>query len=917
MPAPASRSLTLRDRLSRLSFAQAAKLLNPNGARRLNAAGRLYDFDLLGNVRLDNQTLRVDFPDATVTISLSPEAVNRLAWRCGTCGGDVPAGDLFDTRVCRHVAAAFSLVLEEKTALGLAKPPPERVPVESLSESDLVAHALAERAERAKTEKMRVVPADPARVWTDYTVTNAASGKTYRVSLRGWERGESYCSCPDFRKNTLGACKHILRVAAYAKRKHDPKRVKPWRPTEIELFLSYADAEPELRLNLPARLPASAEKALTPFRKGKSLDAQAAIRLLGELDAAGTPANVFADAEEYIRQTLLFRRLSSKMAEIRRDPGGHPLRKTLLKAELLPYQLDGIAFAVGAGRAVLADDMGLGKTIQGVGVAEMLAREAGIAKVLVVCPASLKSQWLEEIARFSERTARAITGAADERARQYADPKTFFTVCNYEQVLRDLRHVEAAPWELIILDEAQRVKNWEAATTRVIQGLKSRFALALSGTPLENRLDELYTVVKFVDDRRLGPAFRFFNIHRIADDKGHVLGYKNLQALRERLKPVLLRRTRESVAQQLPARQTEIVRVEPSAEQLEIHKAHLRIVTQIVGKPFFSEMDLLRLRKALLMCRLAANSTELVDKKPPGFSTKLERLDELLGRLLAERGRKIVLFSEWTSMLDLIEPLLAKHEAGFVRLDGSVPQTKRQALVNRFKKDADCPVFLSTNAGSTGLNLQAANTVVNVDLPWNPAVLEQRIARAHRMGQKRPVQAYLLVTEDTLEERLLGTLDAKRDLALAALDPESAVDLVAVASGVEALKGRLEVLLGRPADAPIDLSACSTETAEKQERRERLESAGGQLLSAAVSFLGELLPKPTAQSGAVAQAPAAKPECGAISGDALAARLRDALSDCLHTDDAGRHRLSITLPDTKILDTLAEALAGLLATRGS
>ena len=231
----------------------------------------------------------------------------------------------------------------------------------------------------------------------------------------------------------------------------------------------------------------------------------------------------------------------------------------------------------------------------------------------------------------------------------------------------------------------------------------------------------------------------------------------------------------------------------------------MQIVASITRKKFITEMDLLRLQKALLMCRMAADSTFLVDKEPPGYSTKLEYLDELLERLVRRRAAaRWSLFSEWTTMLDLIEPLLKKRKLDFVRLDGSVPQKQRQELVHRFQTDPDCRLFLTTNAGSTGLNLQAANTVINVDLPWNPAVLEQRIARAHRMGQKQPVQVFVLVTEETIEESLLATIAAKKDLALAALDAESDVDRVEMASGMEELKSRLEILLGAPAHAPID-----------------------------------------------------------------------------------------------------------------
>src|SRR5450755_2414021 len=202
----------------------------------------------------------------------------------------------------------------------------------------------------------------------------------------------------------------------------------------------------------------------------------------------------------------------------------------------------------------------------------------------------------------------------------------------------------------------------------------------------------------------------------------------------------------------------------------------MQIVSTIVRKKYISEMDLLRLQKALLLARMNANSTYLVGKRAPGYSSKLERLEELFGELAAEEARKIVLFSEWTTMLGLIERRIERFNLGHVRLDGSVPQKKRQQLVHQFQRDPACRLFLTTNAGSTGLNLQAADTVVNVDLPWNPAVLEQRIGRAHRLGQQRPVHAYVLVTEGTIEESLLATLAAKRELALAALDPDSDVD---------------------------------------------------------------------------------------------------------------------------------------------
>lgn len=880
--------LTLRDRLSRLTHAEACKLLGPEG-RRLIQRGGEWEFVIEEQVYLGDDLFRLKVNGAVATITLMAETPHRLRCNCTKC-----------SEPCAHVGAALSLILEEKTALGLAVAPPEREPVKSLDEEELVRQAIVERQERAAAERMQIKSLDGDTPWADYLVTNALSGKTYRVALRGHEPGESFCSCPDFRKNTLGLCKHILKVQHKVKRSFPAERLRrPYVQKEWAVHLRYG-GEPELRLLTPRTMDDEAQKIAGPIQGRAITDIHDLLRRIGRLEALDCRVTVYPDAEEHINRCLFRDRIAARVAEIRRNPKNHPLRKELLKVELLPYQLDGIAFATGAGRAILADDMGLGKTIQGIGVAELLAREANVRKVLIVCPASLKSQWRNEIERFCDRDCQLVLGGARERPAKYAN-ECFFTICNYEQVLRDLLSIEKIPWGLIILDEGQRIKNWEAKTSRVIKGLRSPFALALSGTPLENRLDDLFSVTEFIDDRRLGPAFRFFNRHRVVDEKGMVLGYKNLAELRERLRPVLLRRTRESVMQELPPRNTEIVRISPTAQQADLHRAHMYVVNTIVNKRYISEMDLLRLQKALLMCRMAADSTFLVDKEKPGYSSKLEQLDDLLDQIAAEKGRKTLLFSEWTTMLGLIEPLLRKRELKYVRLDGSVPQKNRQPLVHTFQNNPDCKLFITTNAGATGLNLQAANTVINVDLPWNPAVLEQRIARAHRMGQKRPVQVFVLVTEQTIEENLLGTLAAKHDLALAALDAGSEVDHVELHSGMEELKRRLELLLGAKGPAPIDerARAKAAEEAERLARQEKVAMAGGQLLGAAFSFLGELLPprEETDESRRTAEA------------------IKQRFTECLETDADGRLKLTLTLPDAGALDNLAASLARVLGMR--
>lgn len=889
------RPMTFRDRLSSLTTHQACLLLGEEGARLIREGSLASDVDLERDVYFAGDLLRVSFPEtcelgpASVILTQAGYRSKHLEINCDSCEG-----------ICHHMGATLGLLLESKSLLGLAAPPDESVPFELLTREELLQRAIEERRQRAEKERMRLQSLNPKQLWGEYLLTSSNSGKTYRVALLGMEAGECYCSCPDFRTNRLGLCKHILYAREKVKNRFRKGELEqPYVQNCFALYLEYTDA-PGVRFSVPANTDPESLSIIGTYADRTTTNASEVVRRVDRLQRAGHDVLIYPDAEHWLERQLIQKRLLSVANEIRADVHNHPLRTSLLKVPLLPYQLDGIAFAVGAGRAILADDMGLGKTIQGIGIAELLAREVDIKRVLVVCPASLKGQWREEIHRFSNHQCQLVFGRTGERQTQY-ETDQFFTVCNYEQVMRDLRAIEQVDWDLIILDEGQRIKNWESKTSQTIRSLQSRFAVVLSGTPLENRLDELFTVCGFVDDQLLGPAYEFFHRHRIVTDTGRVEGFKQLDDLREKLKPVLLRRTRNQVMGELPERTTSIVRIMPTEEQMEIHRASMMKVSRIVRKSYLTEMDLLQLRKHLMICRMSANSTFLVDKQPPGYSTKLARLRELLEELSEHPDRKIILFSEWTTMLSLIEPILVELGMPFVRLDGQVSQKKRPSIVKQFQSDPDCRVILMSNAGSTGLNLQSANTVINVDLPWNPAVLEQRIARAHRMGQKNPVHVYLLVSEGTLEENLLDTLAMKQDLALAALDVDSNVTEVEFRSGQEELLRRLEQLIGRQPQAPVDQSQQERVEAEARSiahKRDRVAAAGGQLLGAAFQMLGEL----------VAQDADSTPD------PTIVQQLHSSLNQCLERDSGGRPQLRITLPDDNSLTSLAQTLAKLLLT---
>jgi SNF2 family DNA or RNA helicase len=484
----------------------------------------------------------------------------------------------------------------------------------------------------------------------------------------------------------------------------------------------------------------------------------------------------YDDALDFVAGRRDADRRAAKIEQLFPRGGADPKLLALLKVPLYPYQAEGALFAVRAGRALIGDDMGLGKTIQAIAAMEILARHFGVSKVLVICPTSLKYQWQSEIARFSGRqeknAARVIAGGRVQRQKDYA-LDDFCKITNYEKLKPDLDLIAAWAPELIIVDEAQRVKNWNTIAARALKRIDSSYAIVLTGTPLENKLEELISIVQFVDQHRLGPTWKLLHEHQVKDEAGRVTGYTGLEKIGQTLAPVMIRRRKSEVLRQLPSRTDQNLLVPMTEMQMHYHQENADLVAKIVRRwrktRFLSDMDQRRLMIALQNMRMSCNSTYLLDQETD-HGVKADELAALLDELFADPEAKAVVFSQWTRTHDIVIRRLEARGLGYVSFHGGVPSEKRPALVERFRSDPACRVFLSTDAGSTGLNLQHASTLVNMDLPWNPAVLEQRIARIHRMGQVRPVQVINFVAKGTIEEGMLSVLAFKRSLSAGILD---------------------------------------------------------------------------------------------------------------------------------------------------
>jgi SNF2 family DNA or RNA helicase len=640
----------------------------------------------------------------------------------------------------------------------------------------LIEQQIAERRDRAANTQLRVLKRPADGPYGDYTV-KSASGRTYRIAVRGPGLFENYCSCPDFAVNTLGTCKHIEAMLLQLRQRHRKAwETAAYKRTRASISLQYGDTI-EVRLLMPAS-PSPALRGLSAeyFDAAGLLRREHYRRFAQVLEAfrnADDQAVIYSDVLDYIdRENELADGLDLERELLAKLKRGQDPTAGVLKTKLLPYQALGALFAACRGRAVLADDMGLGKTVQALAAAELLRRGKGIERVLVIAPASVKYQWKTEIEKFTDRSAQVIDGLLPRRRTLYASP-SFFTLTSYELVLKDIRYMHELRPDLIILDEAQRIRNWVTATARTIKQLKSRYALVLTGTPLENKLEELFSVVEFIDGRRLGPAFRFLHEHRVEDEGGRLLGYRGLDRIHSQMAPILLRRTRQEVLKELPERTDQIFRVPLTPRQAEPYFEQSDLLAQLMRKwerqRWLSEIDQKRILCCIQNMRMLCNSTFLFDKQTH-HSPKLHEFREILTELAIEENRKVVVFSEYERMTFLAGEELRKLGIGFVSLHGGVPPRQRGALIEKFRNDPACKVFLSTDAGGVGLNLQAASVVVNFEPPWNPARLEQRIGRVHRLGQSRPVHVIHMLTSDSIEERVWETLRLKKSLFAGVFD---------------------------------------------------------------------------------------------------------------------------------------------------
>jgi len=688
------------------------------------------------------------------------------------------------------------------------------------------------RRARAQTEDFRVSNSEPRHpIFSNFRV-NSGSGLTYSVEIRDVRGRHFACDCVDFRINGLGTCKHIEAVLLHLQGRFrrlfqaaangpSPRLdvVPDAQSGSVRLVKGQGPLRPVLREwfdedgTLCAGSPEEAIEALRQLVPDKAPE----LRLSQELE-------LWLEGRRRAEQRKELRR----EYEIKVQSGQWPLHET--KVPLFPYQREGMLHLAFTERALLADEMGLGKTIQAIAACALLHRLGQANRILVVTPASLKTEWEEQIQRFTALPYQLVFGGRMKRLRAYeaAGPRNgaaapsavpdanpvggqaaapsmglapgapFFTIVNYEQMLADSLEVNRRMQpDIVVLDEAQRIKNWSTKTTQAVKRLRSRYAFVLTGTPIENRIDEIHSLMDFLEPSVLGPLFRFNREFYELDDRGRPVGYRNLDKLHERIKPYMVRRRKADVETELPPRTDRNFFVALSAEQQGEYETHENVVARLAAmarrRPL-TQQEQEKLLRHLAMMRMVCDTNYILDATQRACP-KLGELEKLLEECRDNLDVKVLVFSEWERMLELVRGLCDQLRLGFAWHTGSVPQRRRRTEINTFKSDPNCRVFLSTDSGAAGLNLQAASVVINCDLPWNPAKLEQRIARAWRKHQTRSVTVVNLVSENTIEQRMLQTLSLKQALAEGVLERKGDLKELKLTSGRQAFLAKLQQLV--------------------------------------------------------------------------------------------------------------------------
>ena len=625
------------------------------------------------------------------------------------------------------------------------------------------------RRNRALTEAMKVTNKSPGEpvfsVFTVATADEADVPQMYDVEIRSLIGDVNTCACPDFDKNGLGTCKHVEKVLL------DLRRTKAGRAAlkngGVSPCLEVCVQQPERQpiVVMPDSAAETARSWITRF-----IDARHQLRSPWEATLT-VFLREFRNAEPDIAAQIRVssavyhlasaverrRRLQQSRNEFAEGFRQQQQARNFLRFPMYDYQVDGMLHLAFGGRAMLADELGLGKSVQAIAAAKILRQLWDVQRVLIACPAALKSDWEQQIRKFTDLPCRTVHGPRQRRLELYRDCTEFFVIMSYDQIDRDEPEIATilAP-DLLILDEAQRIKNWRNKTARAIKRIDTEFAFVLTGTAFENRIDEIYSVVEFIDPHIFGSLFRFNRDFYQLDDCGRPVGLTNLTDLFRRLQPVMLRRKSSDVPGQLPRQIENTYFVEMLDRQKRRYNDCEQQLCRALDKRAEDADKHHHTQTLLDSMRMVCSSAALVE---PNVN-EAPKLDELL-RILSDTWdnnaeRKVVVCSEWPQLL---EQLRERLEANAIECAVCLCGTERDEAIKQFQKSPACRLLLLADADGAEVSLDNVDMLVNLDLPWDTTCLDRRI-RAVSGKAAGPVGIVHLVAERTVEHRLLNARHA-------------------------------------------------------------------------------------------------------------------------------------------------------------
>jgi SNF2 family DNA or RNA helicase len=636
----------------------------------------------------------------------------------------------------------------------------------------MIQRVLKERRQRALGADYSLQLAD--NIYGEHTLINE-TGKIYKITLRDFEKETGYIDSIDLRTNKLGTTKHIMWL--FDKLKQEPELMDSLSKTYpfVEIFLDPLN-EYKITWFYPHEMDEGIKVLIDKyFGHSKIYPDNKVTDFLSFIEEARFIENIVIRPDVMEKVEIAFEeQMLQKLLE------DTQLDYSQINLKLYEYQKEGIQFATFRRSAIIADEFGLGKTVQAIGTAIFKKEILGFKKTLIICSSSLIENWKTEIDAVTKLNATIINGSQQHRNKLYKNTDSFFYIVSYETGVNDTNQLSELDFDFVILDETQKIKNYQTKTSNVLKSIKRKHSLVLSDTPVEDKLIELYSIVGFVDPYFLTPLWEFSYQHCLfdANEKDKIMGYYNLSNLKKKLDSILIRRDKQSVLRQIPNISEVTVPVKMHPIQQQHYNKYLHNIKQLIQKKMLTKFDIRKIFHQLNNLRMVCNSTYLIDNNTQ-ISPKLQELKSILTqRINIATKPKIIIYSEWQTMNRQIALMLKNEGILFVELNSNISEKNKTKLLDRFLTD-NCNILLTTDFIAKELTNISTDYVINFEVPWNPETRSNRIGQINVIANNdKKCTIINLVTELSIEKSIVSGKMQKHGVISEIFNPTANVDYI-------------------------------------------------------------------------------------------------------------------------------------------